>query len=222
MEGVFDNPITHKAWFHFMKPLLVSWCSDLVSPKTYIEIGTWKMGTFEYMNSKLPSGVKMMGFDLFEDAPSEEIAPDEMGLSYDESMKLVSEWDREVVLVKGDTKNTLQNGCLQDIESPVVVYLDGGHSYETVKSDFWNLHSKVDSGFIILDDWMNPDVLVDGINKYGFHYPYYEEGKNFRFMDNTWKFAKELHNDNEINIAYVGDIFTHEGNVLEFMGIVVI
>ena len=178
------------------------------------------MGTFEYMNSKLPFSVKMMGFDLFEVSPSGELAPQENTLSYDESMKLISNWNRDAVLVKGDTNITLRNGSLDLVESPVVVYLDGGHSYETVKSDFWNLYNQLESGLIILDDWIDPTVLKDGTNKYGLHYAFYK-GTNFRFMNDTWKVAKELHNDSRIGISYIGDIF-NKGSELEYLGIVVI
>lgn len=217
---IFETPITYKNDFHFMKPMFVSWCSDLISPKTYVEVGTWKMGTFEYMNSKLPLTVKMVGFDLFEDAPIEEIAPEKRGLSYNESLDMVRRWDREVVLVKGDTVETLSDKWLSDLLSPVVVYLDGGHSYETVKSDFWNLYEKLDSGLIILDDWVDPTVLGKGLNKYNHIYSF-DPNANFLFRDSTWKLAEELHQDVSIDVKYVFDIF-NMGSELECLGVVVI
>ena len=201
-----------------MKPMFVSWCSDLISPKTYVEVGTWKMGTFEYMNSKLPPTVKMVGFDLFEDAPIEEIAPENRGLSYNESLDMVRRWDRVVVLVKGNTVETLSDKWLSDLLSPVVVYLDGGHSYETVKSDFWNLYEKLDSGLIILDDWIDPTVLGKGLNKYGYIYSY-DPNTNFLFRDSTWKLAEELHQDVSIDVKYVFDIFNTDSE-LECLGVV--
>ena len=225
---VFEAPITNKDWltsdstrFPYMKPMLLSWFSELISAKTYIEIGLYKMHTFEYMNSKLDDDVKMIGYDLFEPPSEEELGCIDPTISYDNGMKLIQNWNREVELVKGDTNITLQ-GDFQ-VDSPTLVYLDGGHSYGTAKSDFWNLYNGLDSGLIIVDDWINPDVLERGfIDKYGYHYDYTKTSW-FRFMDTTWKLAKELHSDSRINISYISDIFNEDqDNEIEFLGIIVI
>ena len=217
---IFENPVTNRVGFNFMKSMFVSWMCDLVLPKTFIEVGTYKMQTFQYMDSKLKSDTKMMGFDLFEGASLDELAPEDRPLGYDKSLEIISGWDREVVLVKGNTKETLSDEWLSDVTSPVVVYLDGGHSYETIKSDFWNLYEKLDSGLIILDDWVDPTILDVGFDKYGYFFPFARSEK-FTFRDSTWKFAEELHHHPDIDIKYIFDIWGSDSE-MECLGVVVI
>lgn len=219
--SIFENPLTEKIGFEYMKPMFVSWMCELVSPKTFIEVGTYRMQTFEYLNSKLKSDIKMLGFDFFESAPKGEIPPQGEPLGYEDSLKIISEWDREVVLVKGNTKETLSDKWLSDVEPPVVVYLDGGHSYETSKSDFWNLYEKLDSGLIILDDWIDPTILNVGFDRYGYFWNFSTKKTNFMFADSTWKVAEELHYHPDIDIKYVFDTFSNDSQ-MECLGVVVI
>jgi len=214
------------------KPLFISWVCDIFSAEVYVEVGVYRFLTFRYMNSKLQSDVKMVGFDLFGDNSGESVPErdrtDMRGLSYDESKEIVSGWDREVLLVMGDTRDTLLGDWLPEKNSRVIVYLDGGHDYETVKSDFWNLYNTLTNGIIIMDDWVDPDVLGlgSGVNKYDYKFIYPKDGilpngDRYRFWDSTWKFAKELHDNPNVRVAYVSDIFFPNVE-LEYLGIVVI
>ncbi len=205
-----------------IKPLFVSWMCDVFSADIYVEVGLWRMQTFGYLNSKLNSDVEMIGFDLFDNSPlyESEIVPDGVGFSYSKCKEIVSKWDRKVSLIEGDTKETLSKDWLEKKDSRVVVFLDGGHSYETVKSDFWNLYNTLTNGIIIMDDWIDPSVFGGIVSKYGLDFTYSNNNaENYRFWDGTWKFAKELHDDPNVCVTYVGDVF-HDDYELEYLGLV--
>lgn len=94
--------------------------------------------------------VHYTGFDLFEDA-TEESDEYEMNTKPHNMVEAVSqrltefaekmkEKDKEFTfnLYKGDTKETLP--ACKEAQEADFAYIDGGHSYETVKSDYENLN----------------------------------------------------------------------------------
>jgi hypothetical protein len=63
--------------------------------------------------------------------------------------KFLGKFSNNINLIKGDTKETLNNVPLENIN---FVFLDGGHSYETVTSDLSILFKRLQKGSHILCD----------------------------------------------------------------------
>ena len=85
------------------------------------------------------SNIEYYGFDLFEDMTPEvnanEFGKPALALSREDiRQKLVAAGAVKVQLVKGDTKLTLEN-AVKDIPTANVVFVDGGHSIETIAND---------------------------------------------------------------------------------------
>ena len=151
-------------------------------PQTIVETGTWNGGraiemalaAFEHTDK-----VHYTGFDLFEDA-TEESDEYEMNTKPHNMVEAVSqrltefaekmkEKDKDFTfnLYKGDTKETLP--ACKEAQEADFAYIDGGHSYETVKSDYENLN-KVP--IMVFDDFFSkdkegnlPDEKNMGVNK---------------------------------------------------------
>ena len=73
---------------------------------------------------------------------------------------LLKKFNKSVNLYKGYSKNILNKINLKEID---FVFLDGGHSYETVKEDLDILRSKLNKNSIILCDDYN--ILKYGVKK---------------------------------------------------------
>ena len=133
---------------------------------TILETGTWNGGraiemalaAFEKVDK-----VHYRGFDLFEDATSKtdekelnikqhnsEEAVNKRLLEFSDKM---TERGKEFswMLHKGDTKETLKKERRDDVD---LAYIDGGHSYETVSSDY-NYLSNVP--VVVLDNYYTDD-----------------------------------------------------------------
>jgi len=132
-----------------------------------LEVGTWNGGraiemalaAFEKSDT-----VHYTGFDMFEEA-TEEIDAYELNTKGHNTLKAVEnrlenfckkmgEQDKTFTfeLYKGDSKKTLSNLSLEDV---TFAYIDGGHSDETVNSDYENLkHVPV----IVFDDFFSKDA----------------------------------------------------------------
>lgn len=149
-------------------------------PNTIVETGTWNggraiqmaMAAFQYTDS-----IHYVGFDLFEEA-TPEVDHIELNSKPHNSLAAVNkrleefsgkmfEKGKEFTfeLFKGDTKKTLKD-C-ESIKDADFAYIDGGHSYDTVKSDYENLkHIPV----LVFDDYFSKDgnnkmPENDGVNQ---------------------------------------------------------
>jgi hypothetical protein len=156
-----------------MKPLITQMRYDLLvemvdkyKPSVIMETGTWKgeraiqLAQAAFKNK---DQVHYLGFDLFEDATVDTDTV-EMNTKAHTTRDLVNArlkafsdvarrhgktftWE----LHKGDTKKTLAQADLSKVD---FAYLDGGHSYDTVKADFGAVaHVPV----VILDDFFSKD-----------------------------------------------------------------
>lgn len=105
-------------------------------PTCIAEIGTWNGERARQMLNLAPDA-KYYGFDLFEDA-NKDTDEREMNVkphySVDSVYVLLDGFD--VQLHKGDTRETLQR--FKPVMPVDFVWLDGGHSVETIRSD-WEL-----------------------------------------------------------------------------------
>ena len=147
---------------------------DLISeikPNSILEIGTWSGKSGEAICKKAleyNDDVTYYGFDLFEDA-DEETDANELNVKQHYTLREVTTVFHNIKrenskftyqLYKGNTKQTL---------SPImvdVVLIDGGHSVETIESDYNNVkHSRV----IVFDDYYmsDSDGNLPDLTKFG-------------------------------------------------------
>ena len=105
-----------------------------------------------------PGTVKYVGFDLFEDLTEEQYQYElsKRPPSKQEVESLLSPTGAEITLVQGNTLQTLTQYA-QSGEKVDFVFIDGGHSVETIQSD-WDAVAKLmhENTVVIFDDyWRN-------------------------------------------------------------------
>ena len=127
-------------------------------PAAILEIGTWNGARALELLQAAP-GAKYYGFDLFEEATAETDA-EEMNVKRHNSL---AEVQKRLVgyrahLTRGNTRYTLA-----DFNNPVdFVWMDGGHSLETIASDFANVRRvAVPEAEIYLDDYYTGPIDTD-------------------------------------------------------------
>lgn len=145
---------------------------DEHKPRSIVEIGVWNGANAIRMikqAQKHHKDIAYIGFDLFEDATSETDAR-EFNVKNHNNVKAVAAYIKletgiTPYIVKGDTRETLPETVAD------FVFLDGGHSVETINSDYQRVK---DSKVVVLDDYYTngPDIkkfgcnlLVDGLSK---------------------------------------------------------
>lgn len=88
-----------------------------------------------------PNELSYVGFDLFSLAPDTEVPPDEIPFSEDQMRKILEKRRIKFYLYSGPTSSTLPKYLLDikngDVPCPDFIFIDGGHSYETCKNDFY-------------------------------------------------------------------------------------
>ena len=145
---------------------------DQAKPRTIVEIGVWNGKRAQAMAEvalKYHDNVRYTGYDLFEDATD---ATDQAELN----AKAHNTLDRVTgglnafrarhpgftfTLVKGNTRQTLREPITADF-----AYIDGGHSVETIRSDY---EAVKDCPVVVFDDYYMPDgdaPCVD-LDRYG-------------------------------------------------------
>jgi hypothetical protein len=116
-----------------------------IKPQTYIEIGCYRCDT---MHEVKKLGVpRLIGFDLFEQAEAHEEAPlDGPPVTYEEALKFGYE------LHKGNTWDTLYELDGMEVTPPVLVFIDGGHSFETTLNDIEMVQRYLPNAILLMDD----------------------------------------------------------------------
>ena len=117
-------------------------------PQAILEVGTWN-GRRALEMLMLSPDSKYYGFDLFEDA-SPVTDAEEKNVKPHYSLRSVRAYldGFDVELHKGNTRQTLQA-----FDKPVdFVWLDGGHSVETIASDWANVKRCLMPGAVVLFD----------------------------------------------------------------------
>lgn len=142
----------------------------IYKPKTIIEIGTWngKRATLMAQEAlKHQKQVHYTGFDLFEEATKETDA-EEYNVKKNFTLEIVTAVLDRVVkqnegfsfeLVRGNTRETLKGPRIADF-----VFIDGGHSIQTIQSDYEALKNSL---VILFDDYYEggPNTTLFGCNK---------------------------------------------------------
>lgn len=143
-----------------MKPILLQnfyKIFDLYLPENICEIGTHHgQSAFQFVDYLWPKVSKLhyTGYDLWEDANAEITALEHNGKGpgrYDDAFRGLDKRKRKYgkrfsfELIKGNTNHTLTTPRVFDF-----VYIDGGHSYDTVMHDYSMLK---ESKVIVFDDY---------------------------------------------------------------------
>lgn len=138
-------------------------CVRAKDPRSIVEIGTWN-GERAYAMLTLAPGARYYGFDLFEDA-TDDTDREEMNVKAHHSLQEVQARlaGFDAHLVKGNTRQTL--AAFSPEHKIDFVWLDGGHSLETIRSDWRNIKMHLaDAAWVLFDDY-----YVGGIdtNRFG-------------------------------------------------------
>ena len=161
----FYLPLTNRCHKLFVAPKRYHHLFDEIEKNkvtSILEVGTWNGNRAVEMIKKaqqnINSKIRYIGFDLFEELSSdlykEELS--KMPPSYDEVKTKLESLGADVSLVKGNTLQTLPE-YVQNSEKVDFIFIDGGHSVETIKSD-WEAVSQLmhDNTVVIFDDyWRN-------------------------------------------------------------------
>lgn len=107
----------------------------VLKPKKILEVGTWNGHRAKQMLSLVPDA-KYYGFDLFEDA-NEFTDAEEKNVKPHHTLAEVKEFllGYDVKLYKGNTRETLAKFN----HKVDFAWIDGGHSVETIRSDWENV-----------------------------------------------------------------------------------
>ena len=164
---------------------------DKYKPKKFLEIGVFcgvtARNTCDYLNLVHGDKFKYVGIDLFgasKKTSKDEIEPNFLknqkfsnplkniyynyilkeNLNSIESVKkLLKKYSQNIKLIAGDTNKVLKEIDLQKID---FVFLDGGHSYETVTNDLMILYGSMkDQKKVILCDDYGKESYISEVEK---------------------------------------------------------
>jgi len=130
-----------------------------LQPKVVMEIGTWN-GARAIEMMKQTNGV-YYGFDLFEEA-NEQTDFEESNVKPHHSINRVAYRldgaKLQFCLVKGNTRKTLPMFRKDNPDVRVdFAYIDGGHSVETIRSDWEHVRAMMNpGGVVVFDDYYIP------------------------------------------------------------------
>ena len=128
-------------------------------PKRILEIGTWNGNRAIEM---CQFGADYVGFDLFDEATDETDA-EEMNVKkhhtlHDVKANIISA-GVNAELIQGNTRETLPD---YEGEPFDFAFIDGGHSIETIKSDWENVKRLMNpGGLVVFDDYYEGPIDTD-------------------------------------------------------------
>lgn len=173
MESAFTAAFPQPARRYRLLPLLV----EKHESRTILEIGVWNGDNGARMIKAAlrrwaPDEVRYFGFDLFEQLTDAKLEEEYAKRPPDlETVRRnLCKYGVSVELTQGDTRQTLPEaqGRLPKVD---FIFVDGGHSAETVRSD-WNCVESLmhDDTIVLFDDYWNQDgiganVVVDQLDR---------------------------------------------------------
>lgn len=132
-------------------------------PKAILEVGTWNGGRAKEMLSAAPQAM-YYGFDLFEEATPETDRIEFNVKKHNRMDDVQKHLGQRATLFRGNTRTTLAQ-----FNEPVdFVWIDGGHSLETIASDWANVKRVLTpDAEVYFDDYFTggPDIEKVGCNK---------------------------------------------------------
>lgn len=110
--------------------------------RSIVEIGTWNGVHAEQMIRVAAAhtaveGIRYVGFDLFEGLTDEQLRLEysKRPPTYDEVYRRLKATGAEVTLHAGNTRETLPRAA-EELRGADLVFIDGGHSIETITADW--------------------------------------------------------------------------------------
>jgi len=159
-------------------------------PKVFLEVGVFcgvtARNVCELLKEIHRNEFRYVGIDLFgEKAFQDEIIPNYLNKqkfsnplknlfynfllrknlnSYESVQNFLKKFSKNVTLIKGNSNIILRNLDLKDID---FVFLDGGHSFETVFDDLNSIYKKISSNksVVILCDDYEDATYITGVKK---------------------------------------------------------
>lgn len=143
-----------------------------IRPKVLLEIGTWNgihsvqmiMAAQKYVN-KL-NEIEYYGFDLFEDfrEAEKEFCPKPPAKLSDVEARLKASCCT-YSLYKGKTSDTLPVFSVPTKNPVDLIFVDGGHSLETIDNDWINIQRLISNKTVVIFDDYYPDDSTKGCKK---------------------------------------------------------
>lgn len=136
-----------------------------------VEIGTWNGVHAEQMIRTAAArhgveAVRYCGFDLFEDLTDEQLRAEfsKRPPTYDEVLDRLRSTGADIRLVRGNTRETLPRS-LELLRGADLVFIDGGHSVETIEADWGAVREAMGPGTTVIFDDYYPDAgpELDGL-----------------------------------------------------------
>ena len=140
-------------------------------PDSIVEVGTWN-GERAIKMYKAANASRYIGFDLFDEA-TETTDAKEMNVkphfTQDDVYKKLESAGVDALLIKGNTRKTLPEFIQSFGDGHAdFAFIDGGHSVETIRSDYEAVKKIVKKGkYIIFDDYYSHMPEGFDLNKYG-------------------------------------------------------
>lgn len=132
-----------------------------IEPRTILEVGTWngeRAAKMIRVAQKYQSEIKYYGFDLFEDLTPEKFLEERSKRppSEREVYEFLQRTGATIKLYRGDTVQTLPR-AVREISKVDFVYIDGGHSLNTIQHDWENVEKLMHTGTVVIFDdyWRN-------------------------------------------------------------------
>lgn len=137
---------------------------DEIKPRNIVEIGTWSGNNALRMIQQAAryhpiEEITYQGFDLFDDMTGEQYRREysKRGQPFEVVLRRLEATRAHISLVKGDTKQTLYRNMIDgELEPAEFIFVDGGHSEETIKNDgdiALLALDATDNGVIVFDDY---------------------------------------------------------------------
>lgn len=163
-----------------------------IHPQRIMEIGVYTGGNSGVMIDeavKHRNDVEYWGFDLFEvpEGGREEFI--KTPHSIEKVAARLAGRGAEIHLIQGNTVDTMKDESIPKMD---FIFIDGGHSYETIASDWSNVQRLMhDATVVIFDDyWTGPALDSDSKYRDGGCKPLIDAltGYNIEFLEPTDKF----------------------------------
>lgn len=153
---------------------------EAIRPKTILEIGTWEAKHAVEMlrhARRYSPAVHYIGFDLFESITDQDIVYEQSKIraTYESAYKRLFEAGEgtSFELWRGYTQDTLPDFVNRGTGRTIdLVFIDGGHSLDTIQSDWYNVTQFMRNETVVLFDDYYPDrldkgckTLIDGLDK---------------------------------------------------------
>ena len=178
-DRVLDGKAIHKKGNLKKEPARYEQLMKIVrerQPRRVLEIGTWDGGRAIAMNEAAP-GIEYHGFDLFELA-DETTDEEEMNVKAHHHAQAVAQRLTEAQvnakLYVGNTRESLPRFMEQSNKKFDLIFIDGGHSVETIASDLACCLKMIEPhGVIVMDDWYEGPIDTE---QFGCNKPLLESG----------------------------------------------